>query len=892
MLFDFWGEKMKTQHGFFCACLCASTLMAAGSATQSTTSQGRKFASALTNVDAVGDVEGRGPAPRTATLDTVWLADWTFDTGAGACDGNGWLAADNAPPGDATGTCPSTPGLWARLFSHPIDTDVCTENTSCAWVFFDPTPCRPSDLLPPCVPPCIDNVVTSPWVPLGPGAGAPSAVLSFREFPGQGPSSEVWRNWAVRGRYWVDDPGTPTPGDSMLFTTPWQASPWTVLSGFTWMTRAAYAGAQVDPASIEIQVRFRVSDGRWHGAPPPATPAWYGPYIDRVRVGRLVTDAPLFDEGLDGRSQAQDAFPTEIHPGVTPGTGEHHQPTTDRFGTTAFSQAADLGVESASPNIVTGDSVTIAVRDVRGAGGITSVKFYGAVVRGPHSGLAPPPYSVGVHGFFEVDADTSRTPETGQPVEGHFFVDLDDEYFVGGDELHYFWAATDALGGFASHPPGLNAAPASIAAAQEATGGLFEFSALPEVQWDEDYLAAVAISNKVDPHSDPAYLDESSQYGCTLYVNRTNTRRRSGDINRTSFMYVLDKLGFGTNYDVYDHMGMGNTNNHLGGRATIEQAQGYYIIVYDAGNAESDGTIVPDGSDLDSQKVDQAGWFESWLAQAPASEAGFATLWILGSNVLEERPSHPLYTNSMGTTLVSAAQGTHTNPDVLGQGSFAFESPWGSPSVDFTVGAKAEYSLSGGCSDFRDYDAQSAGLGINVFRFADPFTGTTGDAAVVMNSNPSALWNTILMSHPWRDMREDFGHRPGSLTSAEDLWRSVATAVLPSGWECWAYEDFSDADPGAGAPRRTALYANTPNPFNPVTTIPFDLARDAHVQLRVYDVFGRLVRTLVDGSLERKRHRIVWDGVDDAGTPVSSGVYFYRLETDGYTDAHKMIVLR
>jgi hypothetical protein len=106
-------------------------------------------------------------------------------------------------------------------------------------------------------------------------------------------------------------------------------------------------------------------------------------------------------------------------------------------------------------------------------------------------------------------------------------------------------------------------------------------------------------------------------------------------------MYTLDVLGYRGHYDAYDHSGMGNTNNHLGGRATIEQARGYSLIVYDAGNAAPGRPILPEGFDQDMEKVDQAGWFRSWLAQAGAGGPGFATLWIIGSDALEEKPANP-----------------------------------------------------------------------------------------------------------------------------------------------------------------------------------------------------------------------------------------------------------
>jgi flagellar hook assembly protein FlgD len=94
----------------------------------------------------------------------------------------------------------------------------------------------------------------------------------------------------------------------------------------------------------------------------------------------------------------------------------------------------------------------------------------------------------------------------------------------------------------------------------------------------------------------------------------------------------------------------------------------------------------------------------------------------------------------------------------------------------------------------------------------------------------------------------------------------------------------------------TALHPNVPNPFNPVTRIAFDLARDGHVSLRIYDVGGRLVRTLIDAPMARGRYAgadaAVWDGIDDAGRRVSSGVYFYRLVTSDLDASRRMVLLK
>ena len=89
-----------------------------------------------------------------------------------------------------------------------------------------------------------------------------------------------------------------------------------------------------------------------------------------------------------------------------------------------------------------------------------------------------------------------------------------------------------------------------------------------------------------------------------------------------------------------------------------------------------------------------------------------------------------------------------------------------------------------------------------------------------------------------------------------------------------------------------ALAQNRPNPFNPRTQIEFGLPREQRITLRVYDVEGRLVRTLAQGVHPAGRHSVAWDGTDGRGARVSSGLYFYRLTTLQKTITRKMMLLK
>ena len=95
-----------------------------------------------------------------------------------------------------------------------------------------------------------------------------------------------------------------------------------------------------------------------------------------------------------------------------------------------------------------------------------------------------------------------------------------------------------------------------------------------------------------------------------------------------------------------------------------------------------------------------------------------------------------------------------------------------------------------------------------------------------------------------------------------------------------------------GVPAALRLHAVYPNPFNPETTVAFDLPRDARVELAVFDPRGRRVKVLVAGDLPFGYHRENWDGRDDAGRTCASGVYFARLKTEGRDLTRKMTLLR
>ena len=123
----------------------------------------------------------------------------------------------------------------------------------------------------------------------------------------------------------------------------------------------------------------------------------------------------------------------------------------------------------------------------------------------------------------------------------------------------------------------------------------------------------------------------------------------------------------------------------------------------------------------------------------------------------------------------------------------------------------------------------------------------------------------------------------------------------PSGFESYSASafggfvgsatDVSEINPGQ-LPEGFDLSQNYPNPFNPVTEIEFSLPKSTDVRLTIYNMLGQRVTTLVDQYLDAGFYSVDWDGSNDAGSPVSSGVYFYRLSVGEFSEARKMLLLK
>ena len=171
-----------------------------------------------------------------------------------------------------------------------------------------------------------------------------------------------------------------------------------------------------------------------------------------------------------------------------------------------------------------------------------------------------------------------------------------------------------------------------------------------------------------------------------------------------------------------------------------------------------------------------------------------------------------------------------------------------------------------------------------------PYNNTgSGLSYVLSQTTPNANGSTarfVLSGHSYHYVR-DVGP-PGSVPARVTHLRNTlsflnAISGLPVGFD--------------GAPQYTnALEPNYPNPFNPTTHITFEIKTPGHVTLRIYNVAGQLIRTLLNEELETGRYENrpfnVWDGRNDTGQQVGSGVYFYRLTATNFTQTRKLVLLK
>jgi hypothetical protein len=370
--------------------------------------------------------------------------------------------------------------------------------------------------------------------------------------------------------------------------------------------------------------------------------------------------------------------------------------------------------------------------------------------------------------------------------------------------------------------------------------------------------------------------------GDILYVD--NFSGRGGQPYFDSAFQFLDIF---EQVDRFDKRGPSSlVGNALAYHATLAQLhQNYRKIIWNSGDL-SVGTV-GDGTD---EKADDYALLYAYLDQH--TDPNGAGIYFSGDDLASELNGmttassqqfkniympHALVTgdHTILHGIVPFGVGVETDSGVPpAVGIFDHGSPDG---VDTLV-------VYGGCPIINDFDiiAPIGTATLEMTYDADPASPSVV-AFDTLNSNGYRV-ATVLSGFSFHYIRDD---RPEGIPDrADHLWDILLWLGNP-------IEEPTDVDEEMMA-FQNSLLQNYPNPFNPVTTIRYSIRQKGHVGLKIYNVAGQLVRTLVN-EVQHPRaegYAVIWNGTNNEGEQVSSGVYFYKLVGKNYTQTRKMVMLK
>ncbi len=452
----------------------------------------------------------------------------------------------------------------------------------------------------------------------------------------------------------------------------------------------------------------------------------------------------------------------------------------------------------------------------------------------------------------EVQGDHAVANGVSNPIKWMF--DLpDDGFLFPGDALHYYIEAWDDV------------------------SGDYQSATLPvDLTGYGDFSNPMTYNISFVVHALPTLFDDSESQPTVLFWNDYALDRNGRNMWHNAFanLGLLPGRDYDTYYTNAPNSGVGNG---LGGRAIADQLQGYDILIYTCGD-QSILTITK--QDFGWDAGDDIGVVSDWLDQG--GKHLFATGDGLVFDISDVGSGAPTFlTDYMGLSYAD----NDLRP-LLGGDTAPVVTPVDGNSVFQTTESWIAF---GGCSRINTFDAVTIDGGEQLAVFND---GVSGYSAATKHITASGS-EVISMPYDFMFIRTPplvatglpvKTNQPAPLPARVQLLHEILTDFnLPPG----VYLPTGIDLPGK------AFTANAyPNPFNPITKIEFTMPRSGHLSLKIFNVRGELVRTLINEAKAEGSGHVMWDGTNDQGKGVSSGVYFYEARTGGEAKVNKLALVR
>ena len=457
---------------------------------------------------------------------------------------------------------------------------------------------------------------------------------------------------------------------------------------------------------------------------------------------------------------------------------------------------------------------------------------------------------------------------SGTWTPGKWAFDLPDTGFLfPGDVLHYYIEATDAIGGTGGVDPQTSRLPADIT-------GYGDFD--DPMGYNSSFVVHALPSIRPDGEG-------GFEHPEILFINDFGDR---GGENEWYSAFNNIGLLSRTDYDIY-YVGSPSSGvgNGIGGRASSLTLEGYWDILYTSGNLSA---YTLSNGDFTNDAGDDVSTVNNWLGQNTGVRG--KDLFLTGDDLAVNLSESGTVTlgfleNMMGVTVVV----NDIRPLIGSQTTPLVKAIAGNPVWQSELQSWIAY---GGCFNINTFDAVNTfGTGTRIAEFTDP-SGTGGQynySAATLNiiddEDPGTIDSRVLsMPYDLMYVHTDPSGLPNDLPGRAQLLEDVLMYFGQVG-DPLNVSEVPDI-------RQAFTTKNYPNPFNPSTTIKFNMPKAGQLDLNVYNVRGQLVKTLVDGHRDIGAGQVVWDGTNNQGSNVSSGVYFYEARTNGEVKVQKMALVK